>query len=46
MENTEKLANSKEVIAYIAERFPECFTVEGEAKPLKNWYFSRSCDSS
>lgn len=35
MENTEKLANSKEVIAYIAERFPKCFTVEGEAKPLK-----------
>ncbi|MCG7496310.1 RNA chaperone ProQ [Vibrio sp. Of7-15] len=35
MENTEKLANSKEVIAYIAERFPKCFTLEGEAKPLK-----------
>ncbi|WP_087017704.1 RNA chaperone ProQ [Thaumasiovibrio subtropicus] len=35
MENTEKLTNSKEVIAYIAERFPKCFTLEGEAKPLK-----------
>ncbi|MFV0575339.1 MAG: RNA chaperone ProQ [Vibrio sp.] len=35
MENTEKLKNSKEVIAYIAERFPLCFTLEGEAKPLK-----------
>ncbi len=35
MENTEKLANSKEVIAYIAERFPKCFILEGEAKPLK-----------
>ncbi|MGF1726411.1 RNA chaperone ProQ [Photobacterium nomapromontoriensis] len=35
MENSEKLTNSKEVIAYIAERFPKCFTVEGEAKPLK-----------
>ncbi len=35
MENTEKLTNSKEVIAYIAERFPLCFTLEGEAKPLK-----------
>ena len=35
MENSEKLTNSKEVIAYIAERFPNCFTVEGEAKPLK-----------
>lgn len=35
MENTEKLKNSKEVIAYIAECFPHCFTLEGEAKPLK-----------
>lgn len=35
MENTEKLANSKQVIAYIAERFPKCFTLEGEARPLK-----------
>ncbi|KKC99167.1 MULTISPECIES: RNA chaperone ProQ [Photobacterium] len=35
MENSEKLTNSKEVIAYIAEQFPNCFTVEGEAKPLK-----------
>ncbi len=35
MENTEKLTNSKEVIAYIAERFPLCFTIEGDAKPLK-----------
>ncbi|OED93837.1 RNA chaperone ProQ [Vibrio breoganii] len=35
MENTEKLKTSKEVIAYIAECFPKCFTLEGEAKPLK-----------
>ncbi|ASO29147.1 RNA chaperone ProQ [Vibrio anguillarum] len=35
MENTEKLKNSKEVIAYIAECFPKCFTLEGDAKPLK-----------
>ncbi|MCG9597422.1 RNA chaperone ProQ [Vibrio sp. Isolate25] len=35
MENTEKLKNSKEVISYIAECFPKCFTLEGEAKPLK-----------
>ncbi|SKA53481.1 RNA chaperone ProQ [Enterovibrio nigricans] len=35
MENTEKLANSKQVIAYIAELFPKCFTLEGEARPLK-----------
>ncbi|CAH0533466.1 RNA chaperone ProQ [Vibrio stylophorae] len=35
MENTEKLSNSKAVIAYIAELFPNCFSLEGEAKPLK-----------
>ncbi|MDP5291964.1 RNA chaperone ProQ [Oceanimonas sp. CHS3-5] len=35
MENSEKLKNSKEVIAYLAERFPECFIAAGEAKPLK-----------
>lgn len=35
MENTEKLKTTKEVIAYIAECFPKCFTLEGEAKPLK-----------
>lgn len=26
---------TKEVIAYLAEKFPLCFSVEGEAKPLK-----------
>ncbi|MDO2948531.1 RNA chaperone ProQ [Aeromonas simiae] len=35
MENTEKLKNSKEVIAYLVEKFPACFIAEGEAKPLK-----------
>ncbi|GAA3529657.1 RNA chaperone ProQ [Zobellella aerophila] len=35
MENTEKLKNSKEVIAYLAELFPHCFIATGEAKPLK-----------
>ncbi|GAA4896218.1 RNA chaperone ProQ [Ferrimonas pelagia] len=34
-ETTEKLKDVKEVIAYLAERFPACFTVEGDAKPLK-----------
>lgn len=29
-----KLTN-KEIIAYLAEKFPLCFSVEGEAKPLK-----------
>lgn len=31
----QKLGNSKEVIAYLAEKFPLCFSLEGEAKPLK-----------
>ncbi|MGL4192877.1 MAG: RNA chaperone ProQ [Shewanella sp.] len=44
MENTEKLKNSKEVIAYIAECFPNCFTLEGEAKPLKIGIFQDLAD--
>lgn len=35
MENQPKLNNSKEVIAFLAERFPQCFSAEGEARPLK-----------
>lgn len=35
METTQKFANSKEVIAFLAEKFPKCFSVKGEAKPLK-----------
>ncbi|MEZ6954369.1 RNA chaperone ProQ [Aeromonas media] len=35
MENTEKLKNSKEIVAYLVEKFPACFIAEGEAKPLK-----------
>ncbi|WP_341504086.1 RNA chaperone ProQ [Gallaecimonas sp. GXIMD4217] len=35
MEQTDKLPNTKAVIAFLAERFPQCFTLEGEAKPLK-----------
>ncbi|SQI40586.1 ProP effector [Leminorella richardii] len=36
MENQpNKLNSSKEVIAYLAETFPRCFTLEGEARPLK-----------
>ncbi|MDO4626503.1 MAG: RNA chaperone ProQ [Pasteurellaceae bacterium] len=30
----QKLTN-KEIIAFLAEKFPACFSVEGEAKPLK-----------
>lgn len=35
MENNEKFKNSKELIAFLCERFPACFIAEGEAKPLK-----------
>lgn len=35
METVNKLKNSKEVIAYLAEKFPASFSVQGEAKPLK-----------
>lgn len=35
MENQPKLNSSKEVIAFLAERFPACFSAEGEARPLK-----------
>lgn len=33
--NVQKLTNNKEIIAYLAEKFPLCFILEGEAKPLK-----------
>ncbi|MBN3063073.1 RNA chaperone ProQ [Pectobacterium aquaticum] len=35
MENQPKLNSSKEVIAFLAERFPLCFTIEGDTRPLK-----------
>lgn len=35
MESSQKFSNSKEVIAFLAQSFPNCFSVEGEAKPLK-----------
>lgn len=35
MENQPKLNSSKEVIAFLAERFHHCFSAEGEARPLK-----------
>lgn len=34
-QSSEKLPTSKAVIAYLAEQFPQCFTIKGEAKPLK-----------
>lgn len=35
MENQSKLNSSKQIIAYLAERFPLCFVATGEARPLK-----------
>ncbi|MFC3095775.1 RNA chaperone ProQ [Alteromonas sediminis] len=35
MESTEKFTSSKEVIAFLCESFPECFSLQGDAKPLK-----------
>lgn len=35
MENQLKLNSSKDVIAFLAERFPLCFTTEGDTRPLK-----------
>lgn len=37
--------NSKEVIAYLAEKFPLCFSLEGEAKPLKIGLFQELADA-
>lgn len=33
--DVQKLTNNKDIIAYLAEKFPLCFILEGEAKPLK-----------
>ncbi|WP_392558352.1 RNA chaperone ProQ [Orbus mooreae] len=35
MDTQPELKNSKEIIVYLSNRFPNCFSVEGEAKPLK-----------
>lgn len=35
MENQPKLSSSKEVIAFLATRYPQCFSTDGEARPLK-----------
>lgn len=45
MDNPEKFSNSKEVIAFLAESFPLCFSVEGEAKPLKIGIFQELAEA-
>lgn len=32
---TERLTNLTDILAFLAETFPNCFTLQGEAKPLK-----------
>ena len=35
MDNPQKFSNSKEVIGFLVEQFPACFSTKGDAKPLK-----------
>ena len=35
MEQQPKLTENREIIAFLAEKFPACFVIEGDAKPLK-----------
>ncbi|OOF68354.1 RNA chaperone ProQ [Rodentibacter caecimuris] len=35
LSTTQKFINNKVIIEYLAEKFPRCFILEGEAKPLK-----------
>jgi ProP effector len=35
MDNPQKFTNSKEVIGFLVEQFPACFSNKGDAKPLK-----------
>lgn len=35
MDNPEKFSDSKQVIQFLSDTFPACFTVDGDAKPLK-----------
>ncbi|AGH45039.1 RNA chaperone ProQ [Paraglaciecola psychrophila] len=35
MDNPQKFSNSKEVIGFLVDQFPACFSNKGDAKPLK-----------
>jgi ProP effector len=35
MDTPQKFSNSKEVIGFLVEQFPACFSIKGDAKPLK-----------
>ena len=41
---TLKLKDAKQIIGYLAQQFPNCFTAEGEAKPLKIGIFKELAD--
>lgn len=45
MDSPEKFSNSKEVIAFLVESFPMCFSLEGEAKPLKIGIFQELAEA-
>ena len=43
-ENENKRVSTKEIISYLAEKFPQCFSTEGPAKPLKIGIFQELAD--
>lgn len=43
--NSKPTLSIKEAIAYLAEKFPLCFSLEGEAKPLKIGLFQELADA-
>lgn len=45
MSELQKLTNNKEIIAYLVEKFPLCFSLEGEAKPLKIGLFQELAET-
>ena len=40
MDSTDKLTDVNQVLQYLAEKFPACFSTRGEAKPLKVGLFN------
>lgn len=44
MDTQSELSSSKTIIAYLAEQFPNCFTTEGNTKPLKIGIFQDIVD--
>ena len=40
MQSTSKFKNSKQIISFLVEQFPACFSLEGPCKPLKVGIFN------